>query len=197
MIELPQACNEKAWKRTITSKQVQGFAGKIEKILPMEGEGRELVKTLVEKYAELTDVRAHFPDLEDVFTPEAIFCIEYAFWLQVEKEDWLNGSCRVRRVLVYISNLVANHDHSFATLKRLYNAKVAYWAAGALTPLDESTNRRNEPHLFILPNVAKSKPKQKRKKKATRLIENHYFSLNPKFSIGENGELTITLERRQ
>jgi hypothetical protein len=123
--------NAKEWEKVLASKTVQGLAAKIDKCRAKEGEARDLVEMLVRKWAELVKVRNYFPDLKDVFTPDAVFCIEYAHrQLRKTQEDPAtrldNYPQQVYDVLTYISNLVANHDYSPGELKRLYNRKVAH-----------------------------------------------------------------------
>jgi hypothetical protein len=106
------AFNEDLWRRLLTSKQVQGLAWKIQEATQAESESRALVKMLVEKWAELVEVRQYFPDLKDVFTPDAIFYIDYTHKEGIE--DWPESrrtkAARVYSVLAYISNIVARHE---------------------------------------------------------------------------------------
>jgi hypothetical protein len=194
--------DEKLWNRVLTGKQIQGFAGKIEIVLQVKGEGRELVKALVEKWAELTNVRHHFPDLEDVFTPEAIFRIEYAHRIkeQGSHSRYDSNAWVVRDVLTYISNLVAKQRTEIEQLKHLYNNRVSAisWYKGEIAlPLIEDSFKdgRNTYPLFIPLGAPDTKKKKKSRAgtKTARLIENHLTALDPKFSIGPDGQLRITM----
>jgi hypothetical protein len=161
--------DEQLLRRIQTSKQAQAFAGKIERCVQKKGEGRELVKTMVEKWAELVKVRSYFPDLKDVFTPEAIFCIEYASRQKAEGSSDRCGyapTC-VRDLLVHISNLVGNHDTDFKTLTRHYNNFVSRWdeTREVLPLIDEQRQADgrlsgNKP-LFIPPGVSDPPPKSR------------------------------------
>jgi hypothetical protein len=169
--------DEQLLRRIQTSKQAQAFAGKIERCIHKKGEGRELVKSLVEKWAELVKVRSYFPDLKDVFTPEAIFCIEYASRQTAEgSSDHSYPPVRVRDLLVHISNLVGNHDTDFKTLTRHYNNFVSRWSElrEVLPLIDEQRKADgrlsgNKP-LFI-PTVASDPPTKKPRAKKTRDFE--------------------------
>lgn len=119
------------WEKVLASKIVQGLAAKIDKCRAKEGEARDIVEMLVRKWAELVKVKNYFPDLEDVFTPEAVFCLEYAHRQERKtREDpcqrFDNYPGQVYDTLVHISNVVANHDYSIGELKRLYNNKVEH-----------------------------------------------------------------------
>lgn len=200
MTKPPHIFDEKLWKHILTRKQIQAFAWKIERVREAGDESRNLVKMMVEKWAELLNVRHYFPDLMDVFTPEAAFCLEYARH-QSEQERHDSGDYRASYVywtLVEISNLVARHNLPPAQLKHKYNHLVSRRSELEKTlPLfdiaevEDGRLSRNK-CLFIPPNAPEVKAKKKRKPKAVRLIENHLTALNPKFSIGEDGELRIT-----
>jgi hypothetical protein len=122
--------DEKIWRRIRASKTIQGLAWKIEKAMQAEKESRSLVKMLVEKWAELAEVRQYFPGLKDVFIPDAIFYIEYAHREGAESwpESQRVSAARVYSVLAYISNIVARHEITPGQLKRKYNSEVSRWS---------------------------------------------------------------------
>lgn len=155
--------DEHLWQKILKSKTVQGLAWKIEQAMQKENESRDLVKMLVEKWAELTGVRYYFPELKDVFTPEAVFCIEYAR-RQIpntgEYTSHANAPSRVYDTLAYISNLVARHEPTPAQLKRMYNAHVSRWPetieALPLFDLNEvEDGRRSKNKKRFVPSAAK------------------------------------------
>jgi hypothetical protein len=180
--------NTAAWERILQSIAVQGMAGKIEAVLKMKGEGRELVKMLVEKWAELVNVRSYFPDLTDVFTPDAIFRIEYAHREQTEGSHRRHEhlSLRVRGVLTYISNLVAKHNTEGVRLRHLYNNAVKNQTGlkEILPLLDDGlfTDGRRKPKLYAPEGAPAKKQKNKKKpKQQPARIENP-----PKFPTSEH-----------
>lgn len=183
--------DERLWQRVLNSKQVQGLAWKIEQAAQKESEIRELVKMLVEKWAEAMHVHRYFPDLKDVFTPEAVFCIAYAS--KNEPATYAYGA------LSYISNVAVNHDVSPAELKRVYNRYVSRYGERAIKELPlfdvdkvEDARLSINKKLFIPPAAqVATKPKKKRRGKIVREVEEQLNSLEPKFSI-QNGRLIIT-----
>jgi uncharacterized protein YxjI len=192
--------DEKLYQKILNSKTVQGLAWKIEQATQKEGEVRELVKMLIEKWAELTRVRLYFPDLKNVFTPEAVFCIEYAYNQERDKSTHAYPMARVYGILADISNRVARHDTAPEQLKRIYNSLVSRWSeALEVLPLFDisevedarlSVNKK----LFIPPTAqvtTVTKPKKKRRGKIVREVEEQLNSLEPKFSI-QDGRLIIT-----
>jgi hypothetical protein len=154
------------WEKILTSKQMQAFAGKIELVLQTEGEGRDIVRSLVEKWAELSNVRRYFPDLEDVFTPDAIFRIEYAYRMKQQAlRDRHADAYKVRCVLSTFSLLVAKDEMSLGHMKHLYNNEVRVLEAKNILPLLETTYRgdgRSNPHLYIPKGLPAKKVKTRR-----------------------------------
>lgn len=151
------------WQKIITSKQIQAFAGKIEMICGMEGDGRGLIKMLVEKWAELATAHRYFPDLKNVFTPEAIFQIEYAH--RMADGYMCNDAYKVRCVLTGISTHLAYHNANYEHLKHLYNNTVKRHGIAKVLPLLEEAypdGRRFECPLFILPEAKVGKVKTRR-----------------------------------
>jgi hypothetical protein len=200
--------DEKLWRKILTAKQVQGLAWKIERAIQVGGEGCALVKTLVEKWAELENVRHYFPDLEDVFTPDAMFRIEYASRqerLRGDQSDYnLNRSAgRVYYVLAYISNLVARHEITIGQLRRLYNNCVSRWVESetALPLFDtgevEDGRLSANKQIFIPQGVEESRPKKRTRAgtKTARIIERYYTAVEPTFSI-KDGELRISIQSK-
>lgn len=122
------------WQKVLKNKITQGLAWKVEQAAQMEGASREIVKMLVEKWAELTSARLYFPDLKDVFTPEAVFCIEYAFRQLVDGDGHMRGddetglARRVYDVLSDISNVAVRHGLPDDQLKFKYNNRVNRWS---------------------------------------------------------------------
>jgi hypothetical protein len=197
----PHILDEDLRLRVLKNKHAQGLAWKIERAAQANSESRALVKLLVEKWAELVNVRRYFPDLADVFNPEAVFPITYAD-KQRRYTDGSQPATQVYMVLAYISNLVARHNTPVEELKRLYNHRVLYWGdLHKLLPLFddiyEAENERLERFsgecLYVpqaLQGVEK-KPKRTRTKKA-KSVEQQINELEPKFSIGPGGQLIIT-----
>jgi hypothetical protein len=198
--------DESLWSKVLTSKQVQGLAWKIEKATQVEDASRELVEMIVRKWAQVVKVKSYFPDLEDVFTPEAVFLMEYAHRRQTADDHMRFDSpaWQVYDVLAYVSNLVANHEYSIGQLKRLYNNKVKHAQrctgdAPSLPLFDEGDcldRRKSENKELFKPEGFVEQPKatsKQRRTKAGRIIERYLVRQEPKFSIGEDGQLRITI----
>ena len=198
----PPSIDKGLWMRVLTSKHIQGLAWKIEQATKAGEEARGLVKMLVEKWAELVHVHTYFPDLVDVFTPEDVFRIEYAFRIQ-QAAGKGSSAAHLYWILCYISNRVARHKDTIEQLHRAYNKCVQRTEeVRTILPLfevreeDGRGDRYSKACLYIPAEIAAQavEPKKKRvgaRTKTARLIES-YLTLEPKLSIAEDGTLKIT-----
>lgn len=201
----PHVLDEALWLRVLTSKQTQGLAWKIERAMQADAESRELVKMLAEKWAELQNVRSYFPDLTDVFNPEAVFQIEYVQRFHLYRNDprprsLRYAASRVYDVLAYISNLVARHEVAPAQLKRMYNSQVLRWPESRATlplfdvgEIEDGRISANKP-LYIpkaLQGLVEAKPKKRTRAKKAKSIEKQIDELDLRISIGPGATLII------
>jgi hypothetical protein len=195
--------DEKLWQKIRASKTVQGLAWKIEKAMQADDESRALVKMLVEKWAELVGVRQYFPDLKDVFTPDAIFYIEYAHKEGIEDypKSQRTKAGGVYSVLAYISNIVARHEITPRQLKRKYNSEVQRWGETlevlSLFDVGEVEDGRisTSKKFFTPKNAPTPKPAKKKLVKSTLTagFDWPYYGVHKDdvLTIEENGEVKI------
>jgi hypothetical protein len=188
--------DDELWQRILTSKQAQALAWKIDQARGTEGDGREVVKLLVEKWAEMVKAKAYFPDLKDLFTPDAVFCIEYAHKLRVGRPRYRDDADQVRDILTHISNLVARHNMPAAQLKHLYNRDVCgtQWK-GATAPLplfdiEGVEDGRKNPKLFIPEGVQQTKHEKQARTKRFR-ITGEYGNADYKGERIKEGDVCI------
>jgi hypothetical protein len=158
------------WSTVQNSKQVQGLAWKIEQAMQAADEARELVEMLVRKWAEMVNVRHYFPDLQDVFTPEAVFRIEYAHQKSRAGDRYSNQPpAQVRCVLTSITNLVTRHEINIGQLKHRYNSEVSRRGeiinVLPLFDIGEVKDGRKsaQQHRFIPPGAQQAEPKKPRR----------------------------------
>ena len=190
--------DEALFQRIKAQKQIQGFAWKIERAIEIGGEACEIVRVLVEKYAGLIGVHEYFPDMRDVFTPEAIFCIEYAHHKATGGQmvdRYNNHAVRVRDVLIDISNRVVRHEITVGQLKRVFNSHVNRWSeTREVLPLfdfgevEDGRVARNKT-LFV-PSAAPIKDTLTSKYNAEDFKEGDTITIEPRESFSD-GDVVI------